>query len=112
MNRLLAVGALVDMLAGRHLLVVSETQVLARLAFAEMAGLAKPAQATIRAANGDERIAGGGGSIVFRSRRAIEPGLRGRRFDTVVLDCPVTEREMAALRACLAASQIGEIVRA
>lgn len=114
MNRLLARAALGEMFAGRHLLIVSETQVLARHTFAELVHWAQQEQLRVstRRANGCEQISGGGGSIAFRSRRMIEPGLRGCSFDIVILDCLVNDREWAALRACTRGSEIGEIIRA
>lgn len=109
MNRYTAAGVLADMRNGRRVLVLSQTQPLARLAFAEVSTGAQPSE-RVRRANGDERItaAGGPGWIAFGSSGGNR--FRGVTADVVVLDAHAPGN-LDSILPVVAASPTGEVIR-
>ncbi|RKN38462.1 hypothetical protein [Micromonospora endolithica] len=110
MNRYTITGALDDMRNGRRVLVLCHTQHEARHAFTSMARHALPSE-TVRRANGQERITAhdGPGWIAFSSARGN--AFRGMSVDVVVLDHDPSLGLVATIKAALAASKVGEIIR-
>lgn len=84
MNRYVASGLLEDMRAGKRVLVVSDTQSLARYAWAEVAVSLREDERSV-GANGHERCeAYGGGWIRFGSKEILSA--RGVDADVLLLD--------------------------
>lgn len=111
MNRYTAAGVLADMRNGRRVLVLSETQQIARLALTEVAQGALPGE-KVRRANGEEAIYAehGPGCVLFASDRSLR--VRGLTVDIVVFDgADRSWEQFKAIRPALAGSPIGEVIR-
>lgn len=111
MNRYIAAGVLADMRDGRRVLVLSETQRIARLAFAEVAQGTLPGE-KVRRANGEEAIYAehGSGCVLFASDRSLRA--RGLTMDVVVFDgSDRSWEQFKAIKPTLAGSPIGEVIR-
>lgn len=110
MNRYTAAGVLADIRDGRRVLVLSETQHLARCAFAEVTAGAQDGE-RVRRTNGDERITAedGRGWVAFGSNCLR---LRGFTVDVVVFDAhKPSPDELASVGLNIAGSPDSEVIR-
>lgn len=94
MNRYLVDGVLQDMRLGKRVVVLSETQVMARASFKDTVYLRELGNGeTVRHANGRESIeAPGGGSVRFHTVRSPDY-FRGMNIDVLVVDCDYYEHQ-------------------
>lgn len=114
MNRIVANGVALDLLRGKRLLVVCDSQVAAHEALYTVADspVLADAEIDVRRENGNERIFLGPGSVHFARASTVELGFR-RDVDVVLIDSPSVARDRAivqTLRRCVEVRR-GEVLR-